>query len=171
MPRRIYTYDADMGWNLWNAVSSAGAGVIAIGVLLFALNVVRSYIKGEVAGADPWTPGPWSGRFRRRLQSTTSSRYPPFTAGTPIGTKSMSQPALPSWGPIVGGGSEDNGGHGIHLPQPSYWPVIASLGLLIGGYGLIYHVAVAVIGGAIAMVSVYAWSFEPVNDPVDGPEH
>ena len=99
MPRRIYTYDADMGWNLWNAVSSAGAGVIAIGVLLFALNVVRSYIKGEVAGADPWTPGPWSGRFRRRLQSTTSSRYPPFTAGTPIGTKSMSQPALPSWLP------------------------------------------------------------------------
>ena len=171
MPRRIYTYDADMGWNLWNAVSSAGAGVIAIGVLLFALNVVRSYIKGEVAGADPWDA--------RTLEWSIPSPPPeynfieiPTVHGRDAHWDQKYEPArAPVVAPVVGGGSEDNGGHGIHLPQPSYWPVIASLGLLIGGYGLIYHVAVAVIGGAIAMVSVYAWSFEPVNDPVDGPEH
>ena len=171
MPRRIYTYDADMGWNLWNAVSSGGAGVIAIGVLLFALNVVRSYIKGEVAGADPWDA--------RTLEWSIPSPPPeynfieiPTVHGRDAHWDQKYEPArAPVVAPVVGGGSEDTGGHGIHLPQPSYWPVIASLGLLIGGYGLIYHVAVAVIGGAIAMVSVYAWSFEPVNDPVDGPEH
>ena len=54
MPRRIYTYDADMGWNLWNAVASAGAGLIAVSMLVFVANVVRSLMKGEEAGADPW---------------------------------------------------------------------------------------------------------------------
>ena len=71
----------------------------------------------------------------------------------------------------VAGGSEDNEGHSIHLPQPSYWPLVVSIGLLIGGYGLIYNVAVAVIGGVISMVAVYAWSFEPVNDPDESSTH
>ena len=71
----------------------------------------------------------------------------------------------------VAGGSYDNGEHSIHLPQPSYWPLVASAGLLIGGYGLIYHVAVAVVGGVIAMVSVYAWSLEPVNEPEEASDH
>ena len=70
-----------------------------------------------------------------------------------------------------GGGSGENGSHSIHLPQPSFWPILASIGLLIGGYGLIFNIAVAVIGGAIAMVSTYAWSFEPVNEPVEQPEY
>ena len=61
--------------------------------------------------------------------------------------------------------------HSIHLPQPSYWPLIVAVGLLIGGYGLIYSVAVAAIGGAIATIATYAWAFEPVNDPDDGPAH
>ena len=51
------------------------------------------------------------------------------------------------------------------MPQPSYWPIVVSIGLLVGGYGLIYNIAVAAIGGAITTVAIYAWSFEPVNDP------
>ena len=70
----------------------------------------------------------------------------------------------------VAGGSDDEG-HGIHLPQASYWPAVAALGLLIAGYGVIYHVAVAAIGAGITLISVYAWSFEPVNEPDDGSEH
>ena len=67
----------------------------------------------------------------------------------------------------VADGSENASKHTIHLPQPSYWPALVSIGLLIGGYGLIYNVGLAVIGGAIAMIAVYAWSFEPVNEPDD----
>ena len=71
----------------------------------------------------------------------------------------------------VGGGSGDDEGHDIHLPQPSYWPLIVSIGLLIGGYGLVFNFAVAVIGGLIGMFGVYAWSFEPVNEPDEGSGH
>ena len=61
--------------------------------------------------------------------------------------------------------------HSIHLPQPSYWPFVVSVGLLIGGYGLIYNIGVAILGAVISMIAVYAWSFEPVNDPDESTEH
>ena len=54
MPRRIYTYEADRGWMIWNLIVSSGAVLQAIGTLIFVYNLVHSYFKGEIAGADPW---------------------------------------------------------------------------------------------------------------------
>ena len=168
MPRRIPTYDADMGWNLWNLVSSMGALLIALSVLVFMINAIRSYKKGEVAGADPWDA--------RTLEWSIPSPPPEYNfAQIPTvhdrdafwAQKRAGVRAVP-----VAGGSEE---HDIHLPQPSYWPIVVSVGLLIAGYGLVYlgsynpvAIAVAVVGASIAMFAVYAWSFEPVNDPDEG---
>jgi cytochrome c oxidase subunit I len=54
MPRRIYTYEADRGWMIWNILISSGAVLQAIGTLLFVYNMVWSFFKGPKAGADPW---------------------------------------------------------------------------------------------------------------------
>jgi cytochrome c oxidase subunit 1/cytochrome c oxidase subunit I+III len=54
MPRRIYTYGAEMGWGMVNLVSTLGAFLFAAGILLFLLNVVLSLRRGAVAGANPW---------------------------------------------------------------------------------------------------------------------
>ena len=54
MPRRIYTYEADRGWMLLNMIASSGAFFQAAATLLFVYNMVRSYFKGAIAGADPW---------------------------------------------------------------------------------------------------------------------
>lgn len=54
MPRRIYTYEANRGWGIWNMIVSIGAIFQAIAVIIFAYNLVRSYFKGEEAGHDPW---------------------------------------------------------------------------------------------------------------------
>jgi cytochrome c oxidase subunit 1 len=54
MPRRIYTYEAERGWQIWNLIVSIGVVFQAAGVLVFALNLLRSYFKGERAGNDPW---------------------------------------------------------------------------------------------------------------------
>ena len=54
MPRRIYTYEADRGWMVWNLIISAGALIQAVGTLLFVYNMIASYFKGAIAGADPW---------------------------------------------------------------------------------------------------------------------
>jgi cytochrome c oxidase subunit I len=54
MPRRIYTYEADRGWALLNMIVSSGAFFQAVASAIFVYNLVWSYFKGPVAGADPW---------------------------------------------------------------------------------------------------------------------
>jgi len=54
MPRRIFTYDAGRGWEIYNLVSSAGAVFQAVGLLFFVANLVLSLRRGERAGDDPW---------------------------------------------------------------------------------------------------------------------
>src|SRR5579875_989707 len=54
MPRRIAVYNAGMGWNFLNLLSSIGAYVFGIGVLITVWNLYRSYRKGEIAGDNPW---------------------------------------------------------------------------------------------------------------------
>ena len=168
MPRRIYTYSEGMGWSAWNGVSTVGAFLLALSLLVFIHNIVTSWRKGEPAGNDPWDA--------RTLEWSIPSPPPEYNFfEIPVvhdrddwwsQKRRQVRRAVP-----VGGGSGYEEQHEIHMPEPSYWPIVASIGLLLGGYGLIYHVALAAVGGAITMISVYAWSFEPVNEPEDSPIH
>ena len=54
MPRRIYTYPADRGWELWNLVTTLGVPVQILAILVFVVNVALSLRRGERAGDDPW---------------------------------------------------------------------------------------------------------------------
>ena len=54
MPRSIYTYEADRGWNALNFWISMGGLIQGIAVLIFAWNLIRSYLHGKEAGSDPW---------------------------------------------------------------------------------------------------------------------
>jgi len=54
MPRRIFTYDAGRGWEIYNLVSSAGAVFQVAGLLCLVANLVLSLRHGERAGDDPW---------------------------------------------------------------------------------------------------------------------
>jgi cytochrome c oxidase subunit I len=54
MPRSIYTYQPDRGWNFLNLVVSIGGLIQGIAVLIFAYNFITSYWRGKVAGDDPW---------------------------------------------------------------------------------------------------------------------
>jgi cytochrome c oxidase subunit I len=54
MPRRVADYAAAEGWQDGNLLSSTGSYVIAAGMLVFVANVVRSWLRAEPAGADPW---------------------------------------------------------------------------------------------------------------------
>jgi cytochrome c oxidase subunit 1 len=54
MPRRIYTYEADRGWGMWNMVETVGMVFQVAGLLCFVWNVIQAYRHGEEAGPDPW---------------------------------------------------------------------------------------------------------------------
>jgi cytochrome c oxidase subunit I len=54
MPRRVYTYERGGLFEDYNLVSSIGSGIMAIGVLLFLVNVIKTSRVGPRAGNDPW---------------------------------------------------------------------------------------------------------------------
>jgi cytochrome c oxidase subunit I+III len=54
MPRRIYTYGADLGWGGMNALATVGAVTIAASVVVFGVNFWRSRARGALAGPNPW---------------------------------------------------------------------------------------------------------------------
>ncbi|HLH62563.1 MAG TPA: cytochrome c oxidase subunit I [Ktedonobacteraceae bacterium] len=54
MPRRIYTYPGNLGWNELNLLATIGAFIIAIAILVFLWNFIITLRSGEPAGDDPW---------------------------------------------------------------------------------------------------------------------
>lgn len=54
MPRRIFTYTAEAGWTLVNAITTLGAAVFALGVLVGIANFFYSQRRGTPAGPNPW---------------------------------------------------------------------------------------------------------------------
>jgi len=69
--------------------------------------------------------------------------------------------------PVQAGGADAHqehggGGHGIHLPGPSYWPLIAAIGLPVIAYAVMYSVWwIAFAGLGILLFGIYGWALEP----------
>ena len=95
MPRRIYTYQAGRGFEVWNQLSSAGVVFQLAAILVFLWNVGRSLVRGEPAGDDPWDA--WT------LEWTTTSPPPAYNFETPPVVRSrrplwdVKHPEDPDW--------------------------------------------------------------------------
>ena len=59
----------------------------------------------------------------------------------------------------------------MHLPSPSYYPILLAFGLPIVGYGLIFSLWLCVIGGAIVLGAIFGWIMEPADDPEAAHDH
>jgi cytochrome c oxidase subunit 1 len=170
MPRRISVYPDGMGWNFWNLVSTIGAFTIALSILVFIFNAVRTRTRGEEAGADPWDG--------RTLEWSIPSPPPVYNfAEEPVvrhrddfwHTKYIEVPEKPPRRVLAGGadGHTEHSEHGhIHLPSPSYFPALAAVGLPVMGYGVIYSDTgiswpLIISGVLILLLSLFGWVLEP----------
>ncbi len=57
MPRRVYTYPPDVGWTLWNLLSSIGAAVLALGIVIMLADLVRTLFSKRREHGNPWSAG------------------------------------------------------------------------------------------------------------------
>jgi cytochrome c oxidase subunit 1 len=155
MPRRIYTYSAEMGWQFWNLTATIGAFVLAIALLLFIINLCYALRFGSTAGDDPWDA--------RTLEWYTTSPPPVYNFAQLPAVSSLDA----FWHAKQGDDTlSDLPKHegGIHLPQPSYFPALCTVGILLASYGLIYSGILAIAGFLLAVFSIYGWAFEGVGE-------
>src|SRR3546814_18452840 len=54
MPRRVYTYDTGLGWDMPNLVSSIGSFIMAVGVATILLDIILHFRFGIPAPKHPW---------------------------------------------------------------------------------------------------------------------
>lgn len=95
MPRRVYTYPNLPDWATLNMISTIGAFVLAVAMLILLWNVAVSLRSGEPAGDNPW--GAWT------LEWATTSPPPPhnFELVPPVRSRrplwDLQHPEDPDW--------------------------------------------------------------------------
>ena len=57
MPRRVWTYPSNLGWDVLNMISTVGAFTIAAGVLVFVIDLIRNFRIGNGGPENPWGAG------------------------------------------------------------------------------------------------------------------
>lgn len=173
-PRRMYIWtEARSGEGLfnlgfWNLVSSIGSFVLAVGVLLFLINVVHTARKGATAPLDPWdsrslewmtTSPPKEHNFDvvptvRSLDEFFHRKYREDETGTMTKVASAEE---------IMAEQEAMADEHIHMPSPSYWPLVLALGLPIIAYGVIFSIPIAVFGTVLVLFGAFGWGLEPAT--------
>tara|TARA_R110000822_G_scaffold31316_5_gene90618 strand:- start:9430 stop:11946 length:2517 start_codon:yes stop_codon:yes gene_type:complete len=194
MPRRVYTYDAEMGWGWLNLLSSVGGFIMAIGVAVIILDIALHFRFGRKASRNPWNADTLEWATPMPVSAYNFASLPDITTRHPM----WDQPDLPDT--IAAGkhglpevlnqrrdifGSDAITGKVreiVHLPTNSWLPLqtaaviaVVCISLLTKAY------LVALIACFAVLFFALRWSWHngahPVaspwrdNDPVDPPLH
>jgi cytochrome c oxidase subunit 1 len=174
-PRRMYVHtDARNGegfFNItfWNAMATVGAFIIALGVLLFLINVWHTHRKAPVAPLDPWDA--------RTLEWMTSNPPKEHNFDSLPEVHALDEFFHRKYEDVGEGDAHDlrqvataeeilsdleaHADHHIHMPSPSYWPMLVALTLPFIGFGIIYNHLIAVVAAVLTVLSVFGWAMEP----------
>ena len=186
MPRRIYTYDAGQGWDLFNLVSTTGTYMLLVAGLIFAYNFFWSKKNGAPAGSDPWgaptlewsIPSPPPEYNFAQIPEVTS-RYPMWDLKAPDRTAGLEHAhgdaaaiadahAVPMHEETERRTAKELG---IPIPFSTVKPFLVAVGIIVLFSGLIvmhagkFPLALAMMlgGGAFMVASLYAWLTSPLE--------
>ena len=174
MPRRVYTYDAELGWTPWNLLSTIGAYAFAAGVALFLVDAWRTWRRPQRDHDDPWRAP--------TLEWLPVGDYGPRSVPDVRGPDPLWQrPALLAevaagghWVPDTTSGGRETlittprralPSHLLLLPDDGWSPLVAAVGT--AGFFLLLTVEwifTAWAFGALAVVAVIWWLWQA--DPV-----
>ncbi|MBX3011667.1 MAG: cytochrome c oxidase subunit I [Caldilineaceae bacterium] len=167
MPRRIYTYPAAFGWDIYNLISTLGSYLLGLGVLLFVVNYFYSLYWGEDAPDNPWqadslewattSPPPNYGfadlpvvRSRHPLWDQASI-YPRDDRMARL-MDALSHYPLNWRGALTTSAIDAQPQEVFRVAGPSIWPFITALGIITIFGAEIFSLRIAVITGALLLI-------------------
>jgi cytochrome c oxidase subunit I+III len=176
MPRRVYPYPADLGWEWTNLAATAGAAAFALGALVFLGGLLHAALRGPRTPDDPWREGTleWTATppavFNFRAIPVIEARYPLWDQEGLARAVRRGAGLLPD--PLDGRrlspATTEVGARpemAQSLPGPTWIPLVTALcvaALFIGVLAQTYAVAVA--GAVAALVAVLAWMWPAERD-------
>jgi cytochrome c oxidase subunit I len=138
MTRRVYTYEAGLGWGIYNLIETVGGFVLAFGVLLIFTNLLWSARRGRPAGADPffggtleWTiPSP-PPAYNFAVIPRVQSAYPNWDRAdreADLSRLRREEASLPD-GHLTPSSSvlDGSGEAALEMPSESFWPLLTAL--------------------------------------------
>jgi cytochrome c oxidase subunit I+III len=173
MPRRVWTYPADVGWDWLNLISTAGSYIFAAGVAVFVVDLFRNFRAGEGGPDNPWNAGTleWlpNDVYSARSVPLVTSREPLWdNPDLPREVQEGRQflPNAPTGGreTIVTSAIEAKPQYIIQMPGPGWSPVIAAV--FTAAFFLLLTIKAVWIAGFCAVVAVCAmlywtWGLDP----------
>lgn len=164
MPRRVYTYTAEMGWGDLNLLSTLGSFVLAAGFVVTLINAIWSLYRGQPAGANPWnaptlewatdSPPP---AYNYRHIPVVESRWPLWDWQR-RGERRVVTGLSNQRREIVITSILDADPVGVQvLPHPTIWPFIAAVAASSGFIGLIFHPIFFVMGFFLVFCALVGW--------------
>lgn len=130
MPRRVFTYLDGQGYNTANIVSSIGALLMAIAVIILVVNIIMTIAKNQKIGRDPWGDG-------RTLEWSLPIPVPYYNfAQTPLvrGLDAYWIEKKANNGRMMPAESLED----FHMPNNSFIPFVMSFGLFVAAFGALY---------------------------------
>jgi cytochrome c oxidase subunit 1 len=155
MPRRTFTYSAELHLGGLNLLSSVGVIFQATSILLLIANLIYSVRRGRHAPPNPWGAATLEWATASPPAEHNFNRLPHVHTRDPL------------W--IEAEGIEDAARGAldphIHMPPPSYWPVIAAMGAVMT---MVLFMTgrwwAPLIGLAWLMIAVINWAYEPGHE-------
>ncbi len=162
MTRRIYTYPAEMGWGPASMLATIGACIIALGGVVFLINVFISRKRGQIAGDDPWDGDTleWAAasppeNYNFEYLPVASSRSPMWVPRAErivvTGMRNDRREVL------VTTLMDAEPHHRLVLPRPSIWPFLAGLAVSIGFAGSVFNAWYITWGTILAGIAFIGW--------------
>ncbi|MFP5310430.1 MAG: cytochrome c oxidase subunit I [Actinomycetes bacterium] len=172
-PRRTAVLPEELGGTveLYNLLSTIGVVVLVVSSLIFLYNLIASIRTGAPSGDDPWDA--------RTLEWLTASPpkehnfdvIPTVSARDEFWHRKYAEDEAGVPRPVPAGASEDHAeehDEHIHMPDPSYWPLVMTAAFLPAGYAVVYKsVTLAVIATLWMFIGFYGWVIEPVAEGDD----
>jgi cytochrome c oxidase subunit 1 len=171
MPRRVYTYQTEMGWGSLNLLVSAGALAFAASFLVFLHNVLASARRGAPAGDNPWGAS--------TLEWATSSPPPPYnferipvvTSRDPLWAERDGLPVATGLSVtmrqvLVSTVADARPDLRESSPDPSIWPFLAAVATAVAFIASIFSPYAVLWGGALVGATLIGW-FWPKGEPED----